>query len=335
MRHFWKLAASSVLFFLPAASRAVTCISQAELAPADRAALSNAGTQLAQAILTQNYPALQSSLLPAVSSQWSGIQAAAQDAQALMQGGQVKLENAYLLDATSQTAPADAEFFCSGSNGNLLVTVTMHQLPPGKYAVILADSAGAPLGGQLGLVLAWDDAAPAGWKLAGLSAHQGVFDGHDGVWYWTRARALANADPWSAWYSYDLARYMLLPVNFISSPNLQKLDTEQSEIKNSPKSAFPYSIPDGARTWKIRSITLDTVLHQPDLAVIFESTGVSTPAAQHTEAVAVLSALLKAQPGLRANFHGLWAVADHNGKQTPIIELPMAQIPRISVNSAQ
>ena len=330
MRLFWKLAASSALLFLPAMSRAVSCTSQAELAPADRSALSAIGTQLAQDILTQNYPALQSNLLPAEASQWSGIQTAAQDAQSLMQGGQIKLESAYLLDATSETAPMDAQFFCSGSSGNLMVSITMHQLPPGKYAVILAQSAGAPLGGQLGLVLAWDDAAPAGWKLAGLSAHQGTFDGHDGVWYWTRARALATPDPWSAWYCYDLARYALLPVTFISSPNLQKLDSEQSEIKNSPKNAFPYSIPDGPRTWKIKSITLDTVLHQADLAVIYESTGVTTPAAQHTEAVAVLSALLKAQPGLRENFHGLWAVADYNGKQTPIIELPMAQIPKTS-----
>lgn len=330
MRHLWKLAASSALLFLPAMSWAVSCTSQAELAPADRSALSAIGTQLAQDILTQNYPALQSSLLPAEASQWSGIQVAAQDAQSLMQGGQIKLESAYLLDATSETAPMDAQFFCSGSSGNLMVSITMHQLPPGKYAVVLAESAGAPLGGQLGLVLAWDDAAPAGWKLAGLSAHQGIFDGHDGVWYWTRARALATPDPWSAWYCYDLARYALLPVTFISSPNLQKLDSEQSEIKNSPKNAFPYSIPDGPRTWKIKSITLDTVLHQADLAVIYESTGVTTPAAQHTEAVAVLSALLKAQPGLRENFHGLWAVADHNGKQTPIIELPMAQIPKAS-----
>lgn len=311
-------------------SRAVSCTSQAELAPADRSALSAVGTQLAQAILTQNYSVLQSSLLPAEASEWSGIQAAAQDASALMQGGQAKLENAYVLDATSETAPADTQFFCSGSSGNLMVSITMRQLPPGKYAVILADSAGAPLGGQLGLVLAWADAQPAGWKLAGLSAHQGIFDGHDGVWYWTRARALANTDPWSAWYCYDLARYALLPVTFLSSPNLQKLDAEQSEIKNSPQKAFPYSVPDGPRTWKIKSITLDTVLHQADLAVIYESTGVNTPAAQHTEAVAVLSALLKAQPGLRESFHGLWAVADYNGKQTPIIELPMAQIPKAS-----
>jgi len=56
-------------------------------------------------------------------------------------------------------------------------------------------------------------------------------------------------------------------------------------------------------------------------------TGVTDPAAVHTEATAVLSALLKAQPGLRQNFHGMWAIAVKDGKQNPIIELPMGQIP--------
>jgi hypothetical protein len=209
------------------------------------------------------------------------------------------------------------------------VTITMRALPPGRYAVVLADAAGAPLGGQLGLILAWDGRGPApGWKLAGLFVRQGIFDGHDGLWYWTRARELAKADlPWSAWYCYEAARFLLVPVDFLSSPNLEKLGGEQTQLKNSPLDAFPYSLPDGPRTWKIDAVRLDASLHQADLGVTYESTGVTDPAALRTEAVAVLSALLKAQPALRENFHGLWAYAVKDGKPTPVIELPMAQIP--------
>jgi hypothetical protein len=36
---------------------------------------------------------------------------------------------------------------------------------------------------------------------------------------------------------------------------------------------------------------------------------------------------LKAHPELRANFHGMWAVASKDGKLTPVMELPMGQIP--------
>ncbi|MEI9969706.1 MAG: hypothetical protein WDM87_14190 [Terracidiphilus sp.] len=116
-------------------------------------------------------------------------------------------------------------------------------------------------------------------------------------------------------------------MDFLSSPNLQKLHQEQSLISPSPENQFPLSLPDGDRTWKIDAVGLDASLHEPDLGVAYESVGVTDPAAMRTEATAVMSAFLKAQPGIRANFHGLWAYAEKDGKRTPVMELPMKQIP--------
>jgi hypothetical protein len=325
MRLCWKLLAAAALLALPAASQAASCTAQAGLLPQDRAALTAAGGRLAEAVAQQDFATLRAALLPAEAAEWNGIQEAAEEAAPLVKGGRIQLRNLYLLDATSLHAPADTEFFCSNASGSLTVTITMRALPPGRYAVVLADAAGAPLGGQLGLMLAWDGAA-AEWRLAGVSVRQGIFDGHDGVWYWTRARALAKVDPWSAFYSYDAARFLLLPVDFLSSPNLEKLRQEQAQIADSPQNAFPYSLRDGDRTWKIDAVLLDSTLHQADLGVAYESTGVTDPAALRTEAVAVLRAFLKAQPGLRESFHGLWAYAVKDGKRTPVMELPMAQI---------
>ena len=214
---------------------------------------------------------------------------------------------------------------------SLTVTLTMKALPPGRYAVVLADAAGAPLGGQLAFILVWDGTASE-WKLGGLTVRPGILDGHDGVWWWTEARELAAADQekpdsWSAWYAYETARELLLPVDFLSSSNLEKLNAEQAAIRNAPQDAFPLALPDGDRTWKIVAVHPDVTLVHADLAVVYESTGVTDPAAERTEAIAVLSALLKAQPGLRQNFHGLWAVAVKDGKHTPVMELSMAQIP--------
>jgi hypothetical protein len=324
MRLCWKVLAVAATLSLPAAGRATTCTAQAELSPQDRSALSSIGGRLAEAVLNQDLSTLQSALLPAEASEWSGIQGAIQEAGPLVKGGQIQLRNLYLLDSASNTATADTQFFCSSSNGALTVTINMRSLPPGKYGVVLADATGAPLAGQLGIILAWDGTS---WRLAGISAHQGMFDGHDGVWYWSRARGLAKVDPWDAWYSYDAARYLLLPLDFISSPNLEKLQKEQTEIPSSPQEAFPYSLGSGDRTWKVDSVVLDPSLHEPDLGLVYESTGVTDPAAQRTEAIAVFSAFLKAQPGIRQNFHGLWAYAVTNGKRTPVIELPMGQIP--------
>jgi len=324
LRLCWKVLAVVALLLVPAASQAATCTSEAELSSQDRSALATAGDRLSEAVLQQDFATLQAALLPAEAAEWSGIRGAIEQAEPLVKGGQVQLWSLYLLDAASMTAPTDTEFFCSNASGSLTVTITMHALPPGRYAVVLAEAAGAPLGGQLGIILAWDGAA---WRLAGVTVRQGIFDGHDGVWYWSRARTLAKDDPWSAWYSYDAARYLLLPLDLISSPNLEKLQQEQTQIQSSPQDAFPYSLPDGDRTWKIDAVILDASLHQADLALVYESTGVTDPAAQRTEAIAVFSAFLKVQPGLRQNFHGLWAYAVKDGKRTPVMELPMGQIP--------
>ena len=326
MRLCRKVGAVMALLLATVTGQAATCTGEAELTPQDHAALSATISRLTAAVANQDFATLQAALLPAEAAEWNGIHGAIELAGPLLKGGQLQLRNLYLLDAASQIAPSDTQFFCSNASGSLTVTITMHALPPGRYAVVLADAAGAPLAGQLGIILAWDG-PESGWRLAGIFVHQGVFDGHDGVWYWSRGRALASADPWSAWYSYDAARYLLLPVDFLSSPNLEKLHQEQTQIVGSPQDAFPYSLKDGDRTWKIDAVLLDPSLHQADLAVVYESAGVTDSAALRTEAIAVFSALLKAQPGLRANFHGLWAYAVKDGKRTPVMELPMGQIP--------
>jgi len=293
----------------PWTSRATSCTSEPQLGSLDRDALSAIITKVANAVIAQDDSTLQAVLLPQEASQWEGIRGAVEQAAPLVKGGQFQLRN-----------------LCSNASGSLTVTISMSALPPGRYAVALADALGSPEAGQIGVVLAWDGAATA-WKLAGLTVRPGLFDGHDGVWYWVRGRALAKADPWSAWFSYDAARFLLLPVDFLSSPNLEKLRQEQALIMPSPQSAFPLSLPDGDRTWTIEAVGLDPSLREADLGVVYQSTGVTDPAALRTEATAVLSAFLKAQPGIRANFHGLWAYAEKDGKRTAIIELPMAKIP--------
>ncbi len=253
MRPWWKGLVAALVVAAPAAGFAASCTSQGELSPEDRGTLASIGEQLSDAVVRQDTSAIQSVLLPALSNQWDGIRGAIEQSGPLTKGGKVQLRNIYLLDATSLTAPADTQFFCSNANGSLTVTITMHDLPPGKYAVVLSDAAGAPLAAQLGFVLVWDSTGLPGWKLGGFSARQGVFNGHDGVWYWTRARELARTGvPWAAWYCYDAAHYLEIPVDFLSSPNLDKLLQEQSQIKGGPtQETFPYSVKSGDRTWTI------------------------------------------------------------------------------------
>ncbi len=331
MRFCWKIGICALLAGAPLPGLAANCTTQAEMQPQDRNALVAAGESLTTAIMQQDYTALQAQLLPAISAQWDGIHNEVEQGAAVLKGGQPQLDEMYLLDASGQTAPTDMQFFCSNQSGSLTVTISMHALPAGRYAVLLATAPGAALGGQIGAVMVWDATGSApGWKLGGLSIRQGAIGGHDGVWYWTQARAAAaTGSSWPAWYSYEFARYLLVPVDFLSSPNMEKLLREQSEIKGQP-GPFPLTIQDGqdgARAWKIDSIHIDTALREADLGITYESLGMTDPAAARTEAIAVLSAVVRAHPELRQSFHGLWAYASHDGKVTPMLELPMAQIP--------
>ena len=138
MRLCWKVLFVAVFVFIvlamPRASRAansVSCVTQAELSPQDRNALAATGGRLAEAVVQQDYSALQSALLPAESAEWDGIRGTVERAAPLVKGGHVQLRSLYLLDATALAATGDTQFFCSNSTGSLTVTITMRSLPPG------------------------------------------------------------------------------------------------------------------------------------------------------------------------------------------------------------
>ena len=326
LRHRWAgpLAMAGFLAF-SSAIHATSCTTQAEMSAPDRNALAETGQRLAVAVVQQDLGTLQSSLLPEVTAQWDGIRQAVEYNAPVVKGGQVQLRSIYALDATSLTAPADTQFFCSSANGSMTVTITLQQLPAGKYAMVLADAVGAPLAGQMAFILGMQAGT---WKLGGVFIRPGALEGHDGVWYWDQARQMVQAGaPWAAYYLYETARYLSLPVDIMASPNLEKLGQEEAQIPGSPVNGFPFSITSGDRTWKIDSIHFDPSLREPDLGATYESTGITDPAAQKTEAVAVLSALLKSKPELRKCFHGMWAFASNAGKIAPVMELPMGQIP--------
>jgi hypothetical protein len=197
---------------------------------------------------------------------------------------------------------------------------------------MVADYPGATLAGQLALILGTDPTAGGKWRLGGIFAREGAIERHDGIWFWTHARELAGKKAlWSAWFEYDASRSLLLPVDFLSTPNLEKLNREQVELGPNPAESLPLTVTGTsngvAKSWKITTLHLDTTLHTADIGLSYEGTGLTDPVAARAEAVAVMGGLLKLHPELRDNFHGLWAYAERDGKQSYAIELAMRDIP--------
>ena len=226
----FKGSISLALLAMPLSAASATCTTQAELQPQDRSALAAIAQRLAVAVVQQDFSTLQAQLLPAVSSEWDGIHNEAEVGAPLLKGGQPELQSIYLLDASNQTAPSDTQFFCSNQSGSLTVTInicTPYRLV--QYAVVLANATGAQLGRA-------DRHCPGvgphrrhkpDGSSSGLSVlRQGIIDGHDGVWYWSHARAEAGTQaPWRLpGIAMTWRAIFLLPVDFISSPNMQKLD---------------------------------------------------------------------------------------------------------------
>ena len=334
------LAAAGVITLLALSStpmRAISCTTQASLQPADREVLLAAGNAIATEVASQNFDQLQASLLPAEIGDWENIRGVAQSAAPVLKGGKVYWGDGYLLDASDLKGPADTEFFCTHADSAATITITLRSLPAGRYALLIGDFEGAPLAGQMALILGTDATAAGKWKLGGLFVREGAFDGpggvHDGIWYWRHARELAGKKAvWSAWFSYDAARWLLTPVDFLSSPHLEKLNKEQSQLPANPVDSLPLTLTGDAganagKSWRITALHLDATLHTPDLGVVYESTGLTEPVAARAEAIAVMSALLKLHPELRDNFHGLWAYAEKDGKRSYAIELAMHDIP--------
>ena len=292
---------------------AVSCLTQSSIAGPDRDLILAAANPVGAAVATGSVDQLQGMLLPAASGDWDGIRAAAQADKPLFQGGALAWRTSYLLDATDLKATGDTEFFCTNTDSSVTVTINLRNLPPGRYALLIGDYAGAALAGQLGLLLGQDATQNNRWKLGGIFAREGALGGHDGIWYWTRARDEARQkESWSAFFSYEVARNLLLPMDFLSSPNLDKLNAEEQQLK-SPVESLPLSVAGtGAFTgmaWKITAARLDTSLHEADLAITYEGTGVADPVAARQEAVGVMTGLLRSHPDLRESFHGLWAYA--------------------------
>ena len=191
-----RIAVAMLTLALPVATWAANCTTQAALLPQDRNALAAAGSRLANAVVQQDFTTLQAALLPSEAGDWNNIREVVDQAGPVVKGGQAQIRNLYLLDSTTQANTADTQFFCFDASGSLTVTITMAALPPGRYAVILADSAGASLGGQIGLILAWDTTSTPAWKLGGVSVRPGILDGHDGKWFWTvPANSARSASP--------------------------------------------------------------------------------------------------------------------------------------------
>jgi len=309
---------------------AVSCVTQSQMKPEQRTILAQSAQMLAANVKNGNAAGVQAQTIPAVASNFRGIANTIQAMNASIQRATLTVDQLYLLDASDMKAPQDTEFFCGVAGSPLTVTVTIPSLPPGKYALAVVHATGVEHPQQLSMVLQNDPPNSAVWKLAGFFTRPMTIDGHDGLWFWRQARTYAaQKDAWTAWFDYKEARLLLQPVDFLSSPNLQKLqkETEETQPSEVPSDTQPVLLHTAAGQFQLTDVHVGDFNNQMDLIVTYNAPPNLNPVQARQQVVAVMQALLEQHPGLATAFHGMWVHASAPGGQSPFaLELPMNQI---------
>lgn len=327
-RRLVRVAAGLLSLLLGGAAHAVSCTTESQMTAAQRGALEKASLALADAVQTANLTALKAQTLPSVAAKFSGIASSVQAVQPYLQHATLTADALYALDATELTNTEEAQFFCGVPGSALIVTVTIPNLPPGQYALAILHATGVEHPQQISLILSSTPGATE-WKLAGFFTRPMTLGGHDGVWFWRQARAYAaEKQDWNAWFYYQTAQYLLNPVDFLSSPNLQKLLREAEDVQpGGLPGEQPMALNGNGQNFEITNIHSGELAGQLDLVVNFKSAPEPDPVAARAEVTAVMRALLQQHPELASAFHGLWVYADAPGGQPPFaLELPMSEI---------
>jgi hypothetical protein len=231
----------------------------------------------------------------------------------------------YRLDASARKAgdSTAADFGCALSGSTDEVDFSIPGLPPGVYAFVIVEAAGdRPW--SLPILLEQQGAA---WKMAGFYPHARTVGGHDGLWFWTTARADAKAGKkWLAWILYGQADQLLRPANFITSTHLDQLRSERRSnapgelsegisaeaplvVKAKDGAEFHFTSLGSAATEDGKSLNL--VLH-------YHVDSIGDPGAANTRNTAAAAALLAAHPELREGFSAASIFAEAQG-QTPFV----------------
>lgn len=310
-------------------AHAATCSTQSQMQPQERDLIANQARAMIALVQQGNIAGLRARTLPAIAADFNGIAASVTSLSPLMQNSTITVDDLYLLDASMVQPGAErTQFFC----GSPTVVLTFNGIPAGKYVFAILHATGVSHPQQISIILA---ASPANqWQLAGFYAKPMLLADHDGVWYWASARKYSQAKAnWPAILYFRVAQDLLSPVDFLSSPNLEKLqqETEQARPADLPGKT-PLMLNVQGSTYEVTAVDTTTQFGPLDLDLHYvpnpgQVAQLRVPVSARKQVTDVMSALLLQHPDLKQAFHGIWVHADQGNESLFAIELPMDQIP--------
>ncbi|MGA9585680.1 MAG: hypothetical protein WBQ95_10155 [Terracidiphilus sp.] len=309
-------------------ANAASCLTQSQMTSQQRDTLANEARAMIAMVQGGDIASLRAKTLPAIASDFDGIASSVTSLKPMVQNATITLDEVYSLDASKDQPGAErTQFFC----GSPIVVLTFNGIPPAMYALAILHATGVPKPQQISIILA--GAAGNQWQLAGFYAKPMVEADHDGLWYWVSARKYAQTkSDWAAWLYYRVAEDLLSPTDFLSSPNLQKLQQEADQARPGDlPGKTPLTLTAQGSTFDLTAIDTTTEFGGLDLDIhytpsVAEVAQLQTPSTARTQVTSLMAALVQQHPELKQAFHGIWAHADQGNGSLFALELPMDQI---------
>lgn len=331
-----KVVVLAAGMLLSGMASAEVCTTQSQMTAADRDGLAAAGRDLATKVQADDVKGLHATTVAEYAKDFNGIGDVVGTTSAKLKGGATTVEQIYLLDATQLKKNADgsapdAQFFCSLNRSVAEVDFLIPGLVPGRYGFVIVDVKSASPW-RLSFLLRQDQGR---WEMAGFYPKPLSAAGHDGLWYWKQARAMAaRKEHWNAWLYYLQADDLLRPAGFIQSTHLEKLKSEQT-------AAAPPALSDGispeaplvvkgvaGAEYPFIGLGVDDSLAVAKVDVVahlkVDSMGDAAVAKKRNSDAA--SALMAAYPELRKAFHGVWIFTEAAGQNSYATEESMSEI---------
>jgi hypothetical protein len=322
--------AFALIFFvsLPGASFVLsqTCSSGADLDNATKTAIDNAAKQYLDMSKNGDVAGLKANAIPGIAGDFGAIEQAVITNKPFLGEGTSSITGTYLLDASdAKAALPRADFYCGIYNSPDRLSFSIPNLPPGKYALVIQKVSGKdPI--TLSLVL---QNVGGAWKLAGYYPRLDSINGHDGQWYLTQARAYkGQGKALDAWFYYLTAWDLTAPVNFMSTPQLDKIAEEMQSARPAslPSDSAPVSLSANGKTFRVTELTAVPVDNKLDLRVVYQNANAADSGAAFQDNMAVIRAIVAKYPELRDGFDSVIARAvDNSGHEYGSL-LPMKDI---------
>jgi hypothetical protein len=307
---------------------AQSCSSGSDLDVASKNAINSAATQYLHMSKNGDVAGLRANAIPAITGDFSSIEQAVVTNKPYLAEGSATVTGTYLLDASqSKRALARADFYCGIQNGNSpdRVNFSISNLPPGRYAAVIQTVNGKD---PITLTLILQDMGGA-WKLAGYYPRLDAIGGHDGEWYLTKARDFkTKGQLHDAWFYYLTAWDLTAPVNFMSTPQLDKIANEMQAARPSdlPGDSAPMSLSANGKVFKVTDLAAVPVDNKLDLRVRYENPAAGDSGVAFKDNMAVIKAIVVKYPELRDAFDAIVARAvDTSGHEYGSL-LPMKDI---------